>query len=207
VSVSETQTIAALLERVEHDRDRRIDEIRARAEAEAEEIVRAARSDAARRVREAVRAERDRARRRLEAARAEISGRERERDRALAAALLASAWGELSAELERRFGDPEQRARWTRALLEQALTLLPSGPWTIVHPPALDAAELEALERELSEKTGHEPRAGASESIVAGLRFEANGTVLDGTIGGLLARRDEVEGELLAELFRAREGR
>ena len=52
---------------------------------------------------------------------------------------------------------------------------------------------------------GQRPEAVADERIAAGLRIAAGGNVVDATLTGLLADRDEIGGRLVAGL-RARQG-
>jgi len=77
---------------------------------------------------------------------------------------------------------------------------MPRGPWRIVHAPDWPAAEQQALAQNVSAEPAAAPHFDADDAITAGLKVLADGNVIDGTLGGLLADRAEFEARLLRQL-------
>ena len=194
------EDVAQFLELVERDRSERCRAILADAEAQAREVVRAARREAARRFRLALHEERERSRKRVEAARAELATTERQQDHELVRLALARGWDCLRIELIRRWRIRDSRARWTRALIERALGLLPVAPWRIEHGPDFCTSELDAFAPRIVERSGARPELFENRETLAGLAIVSQGVRLDATLDGLLADGAAVEGRLLVEL-------
>jgi vacuolar-type H+-ATPase subunit E/Vma4 len=197
--------LRGFIDLIERDRIERSRQIMSEAEARARELVQTARREAARRFRAALADQRERGRRRIDAARAELATSERKRRQELARQLLDRAWNALERELSERWQDPESRARWTAALVERGLSVLPKAGWLIEHPAKLGPERLDPC---IAEVSGHAPNLVAHPGIQAGLRITCAGVRLDASLEGLLADRAGVEGRLLVELLRqpAREG-
>ena len=77
---------------------------------------------------------------------------------------------------------------------------MPAGPWRIVHAPDWPAAEQQALALALAATSGTLPLFEPDATIGDGLKVVADGNVIDGTLGGLLADRAEFEARLLRRL-------
>lgn len=178
---------------------------RARALGEARDetaaILRRARAEARARMRAAVIECRARAARDLASARAELGTLRRQLEQEAHRAALAEGMGELERTLSRRWKEPRLRRAWIDALVGDALAVLPVASWRIEHPPDFEPRELAEVRGSL----GADVQIAAAADVVAGLRIFAKAVLLDGTIRGLLARRADVEGRLLAEVEAAME--
>jgi hypothetical protein len=192
--------VAQFLELVERDRSERCRAIRADAEAQARDVVRAARREATRRFKQALHEERERSGKRVDAARAELATTARQQDNELVRLVLARGWDCLRIELVRRWQIADSRARWTRALIERALGLLPAAAWRIEHPADFRTSELDAFAPRIVERSGSRAELCENREILAGLAIVSQGVRLDATLDGLLADRATVEGRLLVEL-------
>lgn len=190
----------ALLELVERDRDTQcrtlVDEARAQAAALVAQARAASRSSA----HEALIGERARAIAVVAARQAELHTQRRLNAQHRVEALLALGWQRLPVVLRLRWHDAAQRAAWIERALAGAHALLPRGGWRITHGEGWPEAERAALARRLQGELGTAPRFVADPRIDAGLRIGYGGNVVDVTLAGLLADRDEVGGRLIGLL-------
>ena len=187
----------ALLDLVEQDRVAQCNTIIAQAQAQAATLLAQARADARLRVREAFGQERLRAQARTAAARATLQTQRRLHAQRQAAAWLARAWQHLPQALRSRWRDGQARRLWVAATIDAARRLLRPGRWSIVHGPAWPEFERQALAEQLQREFGTLAAFAVDESIDAGLRVASNGNVLDATLAGLTADRDEIAARLL----------
>jgi hypothetical protein len=193
----------ALLDMVESDRRTRCQALLDQARAEAASALEQARAQARTQMRDAFADERQRARSRIAAAQAELQTRRREHAQRRVEALLVLAWQRLPGVLRQRWRDDAARQRWVRMAFDTARSALPHGTWTVVHGPHWPAAERDALAARCQQAAGAAPRFVVDERIDAGLRIGTEGSVMDATLDGLLADRDEVGGRLIGELEKA----
>jgi hypothetical protein len=188
------QRTQALLELVQADRDTACAAIVGDATAQAAALVAKARADARRLVAQAFADERARVQAELDAARADLQTRRRLHAQRQLDALLALAWQRLPQALRRRWADPDGRRAWIAQAQAQARTLLGNEPWTVQHgtdtPDALDAGF----------DIAPPSRVETDARIVAGLRIVAGANVVDASLDGLLADRDEIGGRLVGWL-------
>lgn len=187
----------ALLDLVEQDRAAQCNTIIAQAQAQAATLLAQTRADARLRMREAFAQERQRAQARTAAARATLQTQRRLHAQRQAAAWLAHAWQHLPQTLQARWHDAPARRLWVDATIDNARRLLRPGRWTIVHGPTWPAAERQTLAEQLQRESGTLATFVADESIDAGLRVASGGNVLDATLAGLTADRDEIAAGLL----------
>lgn len=190
----------ALLDMVESDREARCRALLDQARAETATLLAQARAQARAQMREAFADERQRARTRIAAAEAELQTRRREHAQRRVEALLVLAWQQLPGVLRQRWRDDAARARWVSMAFEAARAALPRDAWTVVHGPDWPAAERDALAARCREAVGGAPGFVVDERIDAGLRIGTGGSVVDATLAGLLADRDEIGGRLIGEL-------
>ena len=186
----------ALLDLVEGERSTRSETILAEARSRAEMLVAQAHADARARVREACAEERQRAQERIAAARANLATRRRLHEQRRSTALLALGWQRLPPVLRERWRDAAGRRLWVDAVLAEAARVLPRAPWRIVHAPGWTEPEQRSV-------AAGSPAGAASQAdagIEAGLRIEAGGNVVDATLAGLLADRDEIGARLLRQM-------
>ena len=79
-----------------------------------------------------------------------------------------------------------------------------SSEWCVTHPPDWPADEQRSLARRLQASGGAAPRFVADARLRAGLRINAGGNIIDGTLDGLVAERTDFEARLLRRLEAAR---
>jgi hypothetical protein len=190
----------ALLDLVEADRTERcaaiVDEARAQAAALRAEACAEARAQ----VRAAYAEQRLRVANALAAAEAELQTRRRLHAQRQVEALLALAWARLPEVLRMRWDDPGARDRWLAHALASARERLPRTAWTLQHGPGWPDAERQALAARLEAELGHAPQFVEDARLGAGLRIAAGSNVVDVTLAGLLADRDEIGGRLIGLL-------
>lgn len=185
----------ALLDLVQADRDTACAAIVGDAQAQAAALVAKARADARRLVARAYADERARVQAELDAARADLQTRRRLHAQRRLDALLVLAWQRLPQALRRRWADPAGRRAWIAQAQAQARALLGNVPWTVQHGADTPADEPQAW-RDIAPP----PRFETDPRISAGLRIVAGANVVDATLDGLLADRDEIGGRLVGLL-------
>jgi hypothetical protein len=200
-SVLEAQ-VDTLLALLEQHRAERCAQLLAQAQERRHAVLREAYAEARLRVREAIRSERRRGASRLEATRAQLETRARQQQHRTALLLLQQGWELLGQAVLQRWTAAPQRRAWAGALLQQALQVLPRCGWTIEHPPGWDVAECDELHGAIQAHCGNAPQLRGNDQLHAGLRIHAEGACLDGTLEGLLADREAIEAQLLAQLHR-----
>lgn len=191
--------VAALVQRVNDDREQRCRQIRTAAESQAHEIARSGRAEARAGVHKAVREERARLAQGLREAQARAVLEASRRAQLKTRSLLEQMWTQIGAALETRWRAPEQRRCWIAAALRQADLLLSGPAWSIEHGEGWSSEERVRLE-DLAGRGGartiewrHDP------ALRSGLRIRCAGAVMDATVEGLLARRVDIEADFLAE--------
>ncbi len=154
------------------------------------------------RMRAAFAEERRHAAERIGAAQARLDTRRRIVAQHRAQALLAAAWQQFPPALMQRWADPVTRRTWIAHAIATAREVLRDGAWRIVHAADWDAAEREALARELA-PAGIALAFTPDEGIRAGLRIHAGANMIDCTLDGLLADRADIGARLLFALEHA----
>jgi hypothetical protein len=191
----------AFLLLVEQSRERRCLALLEAADTEARSLLRSARRDALARVRRAVREQRERQRSALEAVGAELSTQLRLLQQQVLRRWLDEARPRLIEVLEAHWQDAGRRRHWLNAVIELATLVLPtSARWRLQFPAELERDELDRVLRSMTERVGTEPELAATPELGPGLRIEAGGATVDGTIPGLLANLEQIEARLIAEL-------
>ncbi len=190
--------LPALLELVEAQRQRKCSAALAAAHEQAATIMGQAHRAARQYVRSQLEAGRESARQQIHAAEARCATLQRRQRQQQDQALLAQCWPMLQSALAKRWQDAAQRSAWCEAVVARALHVLPHTAWVIFHPADSLAAEHDIAK--LSAKLQSPPQFQPDSAIRAGLRIAANGTVLDGTLDGLLSDRSAIEARLLAHL-------
>jgi len=197
------QRAQALLELIETDRVRKCDAILAEARRQGDALRAEAYAEARSRIRNAFTEERARSEARIAAARASLETRRRLDRQQRASALVAAGLARLRDELARRWADVETRAMWCESIVSNAYSVLPRAPWEVTHPADWPEVERNAF----AAKFAGDQRAihmSADARVRAGLRIAAGGTVVDGTLDGLLADRDEIGARVLHAIEVAR---
>jgi len=196
----EAQT-TALLRRLAREQETRTRRLRDEAEAQARDILRRARSEARLRVRQAVVESRREDENAIARRRAAIDTRARRARQQTLRQLLDEAWERLPVALAARWDDLGAREEWVRGACRQAQA-------SLLH---LDQVHVEAEPAALQsiEPTVRAALPGvaaidfvAVDGLGPGLRIRSADACLDATVPGLLAARDRVAAELLAEFER-----
>lgn len=199
-SLLEAQT-TALLRRLAREEETRTRRLRDEAEAQARDILRRARTEARTRVHQAVAESRREDETAIARRRAAIDTRARRARQQTLRQLLDAAWEQLPVALAARWQRDAARDDWVRAACRQALR-------SLLHLDALqvevDPAVLQAIEpvaRAGLPGVAQVDFVGVA-GLGAGLRIRSADACLDATVPGLLAARDRVAAELLAEFER-----
>lgn len=190
----------ALVALVEDHRTRRCGTIAAEADAQAAALLRGARANARAVARRTFDEARQRRESRIASASAEVATRQRVTEQHRLRALLEEGMRKLPEALERRWRDPYARAAWVAHVVAEARRCLPAGPWRVEHPADFAAAERELLLRAVASPVDFV----RVDDVRAGLRIGAPPNVIDGTLAGILADRDDVEAQLLVAVTRER---
>jgi hypothetical protein len=192
--------VAALLARLESNRERTCRDLVGAAHAQAQQILRDARHQGHARLRTAVLEKRARVLERCRRVQLELEARARQAEFAELRDLLDTGVKRLPRVLAERWSDPAERRVWWKGALARAAASLAPGGWEVEFAPGPDAAELEALLAEA--RTLGVTIASTREvaELGAGLRILQGGTRLDASPTGLMSDRAQLEAALLAEL-------
>jgi vacuolar-type H+-ATPase subunit E/Vma4 len=178
--------------------------IRAEAEREAEALRQRSREKARRQLQRALDEMRATARRRSAQAQAEQETARSRRAAARAALWLSQAWPALGEAIERRWSDRGARAQWIAAQIAQAGARLGGRHWTVRHPAAWSAAEVDALRSALAGSAAAGSTLHGDAALAIGLVIDADGARLDSRPAALLADRAAVQARLLAAIVTGR---
>lgn len=185
----------ALLDLIEQDRQRQCAALIAQARSQAQALRATSRGEALQTLRSAFADERARVQSRLAAAQAELQTRRRVHEQRQVEALLVLAWQRLPQRLAERWRDETARKAWVAETRQVALRSLGATGWHVTHAEGWSDAERDAFARGLPP-----PQFARDAQLAAGLRIAAGGNVIDATLEGLIADRDEIGGRLIAAL-------
>lgn len=189
---------AALMAAIETRAERECTDIVAQAKSDSLKLVAHAHAHARQRFADGAKALRQTHDSRVSQARSAHETTQRQNRQRAIAALIDQAWPKLRTALETRWQNAQARAGWIAATLELAQQRLATEAWQVTCPPE-NAAEIETAAAHLAIT---QPAIIPSGDLVAGLRIEAEGVVLDATPAALLAQRSRVAAALVAELDR-----
>ena len=167
---------------------------------EAVDIVRSARRVARLRLHKAVQAMRSERRNAIQRATAQLHAAERRQRYNTEMAVLGEAMTALRQAVGERWRKADDRRQWCLSLVDAAKDRLEPGTWTIEHPQDWEPERDNALVAALKGQLGALPAFKPDETIDAGIRIRGDHSCLDGTLDGLLVRRNWVEAALLAQL-------
>ena len=202
VSVLQTQT-EALLRRVSREQESRELVIRKGAEDQSAAIVVRARQEARARLRQAIDEERRQIERAIGERRAALDTAARRAEQATLRALIERAWERLPHAVAARWQDPVSRERWIAAACACASRSLRPQASYVIEIDADDGAAVAETASASLRTTGLEPvEVRRIAGLGAGLRIRGGSACVDATVAGLLASREQVEAELLAEFDR-----
>lgn len=189
--------LASLLDVVDRDSQVRCEEILGAARAEAAALRADAMAEGRRRLRAALRAERAAAEARMAAARAQLEAEQRRAAQRRAGLAVAAAEALLPAALQAVWDDPRRRRQWLQQAIRRAAQSLPRDAWCIRHAPNLGDADRAWLRQRLDELGVSDTSFEAATGIGAGIEIHAGAARLEATPAGLLADRAWVYGRLL----------
>lgn len=191
----------ALLRRVAREQEMLSRRARDAAAEQAGAIVDRARAEARARGRQAAAEARAVVERALADRRAALETAARQREQALLRGLMDSAWSALPAALGVVWAERAARERWCAAAGELARRTLTGTGALVVEVDASHVAELaQALAASLHAADGAGVETRGVEGLGPGLRLRRGLACLDATVPGLMASRERVEADLLAEL-------
>jgi hypothetical protein len=198
----------ALLRRVAREQESRCRRALDAAQDQARSIVARAWEEARTRLRQAVDEERRAVEKALGDRRAALETVARQRDQAVLRELMDEAWRDLPGTLVSSWQHDDARREWCAAACAVAVRALQADQGYTVE---IDATVPDDVCRIVGEALQHLPgpevRFREVPSLGAGLRIHAGRACVDATVGGLLASRERIESELLAELERLTEQR
>lgn len=198
----------ALLRRVAREQESRSRRARDVAGEQARAIVARAWEEARARLRQVIEDERRDIERALADRRAALGTAARQHEQAVLRELMDEAWHSLPGVLASRWSESEARRDWCGAACAIAGRTLHAGADLVLELDA-DAPE-DAIENactHLAAVNAARPEVRRIAGLGPGLRIRRGLACVDATTRGLLASRDRVEAELLAELGRQAERR
>ena len=201
-NIVEAQT-DALLRRVAREQETRARRARESAEEQSRAILRRAWVEARARLRHAVLEERSSIEQTLADRRAALETAARQRSQSALRDVLDEAWQLLPAALAAEWSRADARARWCRAACSSAVAVLDPARGCRLEidadaDPELVAASLTAL----ASWSGEPPVVEHVAGLGPGIRIRCGRARVDATVPGLLASRERIESELLAEMER-----
>jgi hypothetical protein len=199
-SLLEAQT-TALLRRLGREQESRTRRIRDEAGTQAADIVRRTRAEARTRVHQAVVDTRRDDEMALARRRAALDTQARRSRQTTLRELLDRAWQALPAALQSRWLDAAARERWCDAACVSASRSLRHLDRLQVEIDPRWLAEVGPLVRSRLEGASKVDLM-ATDGLGAGLRIRAGDACIDATVAGLLAARERIASELLAEFER-----
>lgn len=193
----------ALLRRVAREQESQCRRAREAAEEQARGIVVRAWEEARARIRQAVQEERRGIEHSLSDRRASLETAARQREQAVLRGLIDDAWRALPKVLAASWEETSTRREWCEAACELALRMLTPGSAFVADVDAGAPAEVaETITRGLAAAGAPPVEVRRVQGLGAGLRIRGGLACVDATVPGLLASREHIESELLAELGR-----
>ena len=198
----------ALLRRVAREQESRCRRARDAAQEQAGSIVARAWEEARTRLRQAVEEERRAVDKALADRRAALETVARQREQAVLRELMDDAWRDLPGTLVSSWQRDDTRREWCAAACAVAVRALQADQgYTVEIDTAVTDDVRTIVGQALQHSSTPEVRFREVPSLGAGLRIHAGRACVDATVGGLLASRERIESELLAELERLTERR
>lgn len=201
-SIVEAQT-DALLRRVAREQETRCRHARESADEQARTLVKRTWEEARARLRQAVLEERRSVEQTLADRRAAHDTAARRRSQSSMRAVLDEAWRSLPATLGSVWLREQARERWCRAACSAAVAALDPAHGCALEIDGDAGADVEAVAlAALGAWTGSHVEVRRMTGLGPGLRIRCGRACVDATVPGLLASRERIESELLAEMER-----
>jgi vacuolar-type H+-ATPase subunit E/Vma4 len=195
-----THTLEYLLGVVMENREQRCTDIRQRARAQADDMIKQAHTRVRSRVTHHVMMLRDKYRERISAAEAHSQTLIRQQHQAEDKQCLESAWPILREALRTSWSAPESRSQWLDAAIAAASSSLLQHEWRIEHPADFTVAEQQLLSHHLAASGEVKAMLSTTEDIEAGIRIRVDFTVIDATLDGLLQQEAVIKARLIARI-------
>lgn len=190
----------ALLRRVAREQEMLTRKAREAAAEQARGIVARAREEARARTRQASAEARQSVERALADRRAALETAARQREQSLLRKVMDEAWAILPGELEAQWRDAAARQSWCDAAGALARRIvMGGGAFTIELDPAAPGDAADRARQALADG-GEAATVQRIAGLGPGLRIRRGLACVDATAAGLLASRERIEAELLAEL-------
>jgi len=190
----------ALLRRVAREQEMLSRKARDAAEEQARGIVARARDEARVRTRQASDEARQSVERALADRRAALETAARQREQSLLRKLMDEAWTSLPRELEADWRDAAARRAWCDAACALARRIVMGGGAFTVELDADAPEDAAERARQALANDGEAAAVTRTPGLGSGLRIRHGLACVDATTAGLLASRERIEAELLAEL-------
>ena len=198
----------ALLRRVAREQESRCRRARDAAQEQASSIVARAWEEARARLRQAMEEERRAVDKALADRRAALETAARQREQTVLREIMDDAWRDLPGTLVSSWQRVDARREWCAAACAVAVRALQAEQgYTVELDAAVPDDARKVVDQALRRPSGPEVRFREVPFLGAGLRIHAGRACVDATAGGLLASRERIESELLAELERLTERR
>ncbi|HET9694878.1 MAG TPA: hypothetical protein VFP48_10870, partial [Steroidobacteraceae bacterium] len=199
-TILDAQTLA-LLRRLSREQEMRTRRASDEAAEQARDIVRRARSEARTRVHQAVLETRREMELAIARRKAAIDTRERRERQAMLRRLLDDAWRRLPAALHTRWADVAARAAWCRSACVQARGCLLRTERLVVELDSRWCDELRpVVEACFADLEGSTVEVVPVATLGPGLRVRGGKACVDATVEGLVAARERIAAQLLAEI-------
>lgn len=192
------EQVKRLDDALRQQQEKRCREVVADAKRSANLAIRDARRRLGERQRRAVREERQRRERELLIAQSRMETLNRRRAFARYEKFLEAAWPILIETMAKRWSDAGQRLAWCNMIVAEAADSLMGSDWVVEHPKNWTKADSSAVARRMRGLALPAPKFVPCNDITSGLRVRVGTACLDGTTGGLLGDRGDVEALLLA---------
>ncbi len=195
----------SLLRRVAREQEMLSRRARDAAEEQSRSIVARAREEARARTRLAAEEARQSVERALADRRAALETAARQREQSLLREIMDTAWEALPGALAENWQEPSRCREWCETACALARRIvMGSGPFTIEFDAAASPEQGDFL-RQCLPDGDQPPTIRPVTGLGPGLRIRRGLACVDATVPGLLASRERVEAELLAELDALRE--
>ena len=190
----------ALLRRVAREQEMLSRKARDAAEEQARGMVARAREEARARTRQAAEEAHQSIDRALADRRAALETAARQREQSLLRKLMDEAWGAMPGELEAAWRDASARSSWCAAACTLARRIVMGGGAFTIELDTTAPADAEDCARQALADGGEVATVNRIDGLGPGLRIRHGLACVDATSTGLLASRERIEAELLAEL-------
>ncbi len=192
--------IKHLMEIIQKHREESCQTIQARADEQADAIVKRAHMQARRKMHEQNARTREYLHREALSAEARMQTRKRLSRQQNDRIMLDRGWISLRNALLACWKDATTRRQWTGNVLELARDKFVQQEWILYHPVDLDEQEKIRLQTAINGITGQAPKLNVDDGIDAGIRLCTIGACTDATIDGLLRNRTRVESLMLTAI-------